>query len=383
MTHIGSRSANTAAARIRRAAPPVLVYLALRLVGVAVLAAMSAVHDASLFDRMTAWDGQWYLGIAEHGYAGHGEFSLDIDGEPYPDAPYAFFPMYPAAMSIVATFGISLDAAGLVVSTLAGVAAVPAVMRIAGHVDPRRRVGLLLVALWAGAPMSGVLSMVYTEATFTALALWALVGVLERRWLLAGGCTLAAGLTRSSAAVLIVIVVVAALHAAWTRRDRWRAAAGAMLAPLGLLGWWLAVYLATGHTWQEIQLRGWGVSWDWGVDTLDWITGAFGGEVHPYDLIGAAVTVGAAVLAAVLAARPAPWPLTAFAAGSVVLAAGSGGLVISTPRLLLVAVPVLLLPVAAGLADRRTGTALVVTGVAAAAGCWFSAYALTVWPYAI
>ena len=39
-----------------------------------------------------------------------------------------------------------------------------------------RRAGLLLVALFAAAPMGVVLSMAYTEALFCALAVWALVG---------------------------------------------------------------------------------------------------------------------------------------------------------------------------------------------------------------
>ena len=39
-----------------------------------------------------------------------------------------------------------------------------------------RRAGLLLVALFAAAPMGVVLSMAYTEALFCALAAWALVG---------------------------------------------------------------------------------------------------------------------------------------------------------------------------------------------------------------
>ncbi|MCP2255179.1 hypothetical protein LY13_003953 [Prauserella aidingensis] len=411
--HAGDRGTATRTSfgsRVRRAAPPVLVYLAIRLVGVVVLAVMAASHDTSLLDRLTAWDGQWYLGIAEHGYAGQSARSVGPDGQPYPDAPFAFFPLYPAAMSIVATFGIPLDIAGLVVSTLAGVAAVPAVMRLARHAQPRphtgprhhtgpqgdaaphvrprpdvdpHRVGLLLVALWAGAPMSGVLSMVYTEATFLVLAAWALVGVLDRRWLLAGTCALTAGLVRPSAAVLIAVVVAAALHAAWTRRGGWPAALAAGTAPLGLLGWWLTVHIATGHTWQAIERHGWGVSWDWGADTLAWISAAFAAEAHPYHLVGATVTVGAAALVVVLTVQRPPWPLTAYAAGVVALAVGSGGLAITTPRLLLAAAPVLMLPIATGLAGRHRGTALAVTGAVVIAGCWFSAYALTAWQYAI
>ena len=49
-----------------------------------------------------------------------------------------------------------------------------------------RRAGLLLVGLFAAAPMGVVLSMTYTEALFCALTAWALVGVLRRQWVLAG-----------------------------------------------------------------------------------------------------------------------------------------------------------------------------------------------------
>jgi hypothetical protein len=71
-------------------------------------------------------------------------------------------------------------------------------------------VGLVLVALWAGAPMAIVLTMPYTEGLFVALAAWALVGVLEQKWWLAGVCTVFAGLVRSIALALIAVVVVAA-----------------------------------------------------------------------------------------------------------------------------------------------------------------------------
>jgi hypothetical protein len=44
---------------------------------------------------------------------------------------------------------------------------------------------------------------------------------------------------------------------------------------------------------------------------------------------------------------------------------------------------VLLLPVAVGLARRRTVTAVAVVAAAAIASAWFGGYALTVWQYAI
>ena len=76
-----------------------------------------------------------------------------------------------------------------------------------------RRAGLLLVALFAAAPMGVVLSMAYTEALFCALAVWALVGVLRGQWLLAGLCSAAAGLVRPTGSALALAVGLAALVA--------------------------------------------------------------------------------------------------------------------------------------------------------------------------
>ena len=356
-------------------------YLLVRLVGVGVLALMAAAADEPFLDQFVAWDGQWYLGIAEHGYRGHGEATVDAAGNPYSAAPFAFFPALPAAMSIVATLGVPLPVAGVIVTTAAGLLAVPAIMRIAEHVDPRPRVGLALVVLVAAAPMSVTLSMVYTEALFLAAATWALVGVLERRWLLAGTGTLIAGLTRSTAAVLIAVVVAAAVWSMWRDRAGWRPLAAVVLAPLGLLGWWTLVVVATGQTWQTIEWIGWRVAWDWGASTVEWVRRALVDEAHVYHVLAVVVLLAAVALTA--AARRLPWPLLAYGAGVVALAAGSGGLPQITPRVLVAAAPVLLLPVAVRLVERGRGALAGALVVCVLAGSWFSAYALTVWPYAI
>ena len=357
-------------------------YLLVRLIGVGVLALMAAAADEPFLEQFVAWDGQWYLGIAERGYRGHGETTVDAAGNPYSAAPFAFFPALPAAMSIVATLGVPLPMAGVIVTTAAGVIAVPAILRIAEHVDPRPRVGLVLVVLVAAAPMSITLSMVYTEAVFLAAAAWALVGVLERRWWLAGVCTLLAGLTRSTAVVLIAVVIAAAVWSMWRDRAGWRPLAAVALAPLGLFGWWAVVVAATGQTWQEIELRGWATEWDYGAEALEWIGRAVTREAHTWETLGAGIVVTAVVLA-VLLVRRVPWPLLAYGAGVVALAIGSSGLPFAKPRFLFVGLVVLLLPVAVGLARRRTSTLVAVLAGYVLAGSWFSAYALTVWPYAI
>jgi Gpi18-like mannosyltransferase len=111
-----------------------------------------------------------------------------------------------------------------------------------------------LVALFAAEPMGVVLSMTYTEALFCALALWALVGVLERRWLLAGLCTAAAGLVRWTALALVITVGLAAVVSLARRRES-RPLIALLIAPAGLIGylWWTGVQVRPGGE----QLRAW------------------------------------------------------------------------------------------------------------------------------
>ena len=55
-----------------------------------------------------------------------------------------------------------------------------------------------------------VLSMLYSEGLFCALAIWSLIALVEQRWLTAAGLTVLAGTVRSSALALVAAVTVAA-----------------------------------------------------------------------------------------------------------------------------------------------------------------------------
>ncbi|HET6288340.1 MAG TPA: hypothetical protein VFG15_16530, partial [Amycolatopsis sp.] len=226
----------------------IALYVVIRTASVQLLDLLAARRGATLTDRLTAWDGQWYLRLAVHGYADL-PGTLDAARQPYSDAPMAFFPLYPKLVGAVRWLGSDVVTAALTVSMLAGLVLACGLIRIGRAVLPDRgdRTGLLLVALWAGAPMAIVFSMAYTEAVFCAFAVWALVGVLERRWMLAGLCAFAAGLSRSTAVVLVAVVVVAAVIAAFRRaEERWWALAGAVVAPLGVAGYLGFVAYRTG-----------------------------------------------------------------------------------------------------------------------------------------
>ncbi|MGH3452040.1 MAG: hypothetical protein ACRDQW_15245 [Haloechinothrix sp.] len=363
------------------------IYVAAQIVALVALAILAEWHDRDLLDRLTAWDGQWYLGLAEHGYDGLGEGFADSHGEFTPGVtPLAFFPLYPRYVWLTSTIpGISTAVAALLASWVAGVVAACGIFRIGRIVDPRPRVGLLLVALSAGAPMAITMSMAYTEAVFIAFAAWALAFALERHWIAAGLCCLLAGFTRSTASILIAVVVVTAMVALWQGRDRRRALACILLCPVGLLGYWGYVAVRTGSLtgWSEIESSGWDTRFDFGSHTIPFAVRVVATGSSVMEVGAVLCLIAAGVLVVLCALQRLPWQLTAYAAGVFVLVVGMSGIPAGKPRFLLPAAFVLLLPVAMGLAGRRRSTMIAGAVVFVAIGAWFSAYSLTGWPYAI
>lgn len=361
-----------------------VLYLVARLVSVGALAAMAAPRNLPLGDRLQAWDGWWYLQIAEHNYTGVSN-PLDAAGLPYPDASYGYFPLYPALTGLLEKLpGVTYFGAGILLSTLAGIAAATAMYRI-GRLVHSPRAGLLLAVLWGAAPMAIAESMVMTEALFTALAAWALVGVLERKWYLAAFATLFAGLTRSTACVLVAVVVIAAAIDVWRNKQRWNALVCVFVAPLGLLGYWMFVAVQTGSLtgWQDVELRGWNTRFDTGAEAWQWITHTLFTSGNAWETLVVLVTLTAVALAVItVTGRRVPWPLAAYAVGVVVLVLCSAGLPALKSRFLLPDFA-LLLPVAMGLAGRKRSTMIAATTVFVLVGAWYSAYSLTVWKYAI
>lgn len=368
-----------------RAVVPALVYLAVRGVGVVVLAVMAAARGTTLLGEVRTWDAVWLLSIAEHGYGDVPTTLVDAFGRHTPDTPYAFFPGYPATVAAVGALTGSLLFSALLVTTVAGVAAAYGLARL-GELVPggSRRTGLLLVALFAAAPMGVVLSMAYTEALFCALAVWALVGALRGQWLLAGFCAAGAGLVRPTGSALALAVGLAALAALAARRDGWRPWVSAVLAASGVLGYLGYVGWRTGSPtgWFDIQRTGWGSQFDGGVSLVRFVGRALAGGHELFDLAVLLTLIGSIVLLALAVHLRLPWPVLVYTAAVLVTVWCSDGQIHSRVRLLMPAFP-LLLPIALGLARRKTTTAVAVVVAATLASAWFGGYALTIWRYAI
>lgn len=364
---------------------PGLLYLLVREAGLLVLGWATGRNGTSVTAALTSWDGQWYLGIAGGGYGGVPANLTDAFGKRTPDTALAFFPGYPYLVRWVGELpGVGLVAAAVTVSLVAGVACAYALARLGHRIGGRRLVGLILVVLFAASPMGIVLSMAYSEALFCALAAWSLVGVVERKWLLAGLAAAGTGLIRPTAAALVITVCAAAIVALVKRRDGWRPVLGLVLAPAGLVGYLGYVAQRTGQLggWFQLQEQGWNSKFDGGVATVKFGLDVLASGRSVLEVGTVAVLVAAIALVVVGIRMRIAWPVQVYGVLVLAMDLGSNGLMNSKARLLLPAFT-LLLPPAIALAKRRPGTIVTVLAAVVVASSWFGAYALTGWPYAI
>jgi hypothetical protein len=165
-------------------------------------------------DVWARWDSDWYLRIAEDGYA------------EAPSSTPAFFPLYPA---LVGGVGRLLAGhyvlAGVLLSLAACLAAFALLYRLAldrlGEEGARRAV--LYLALF---PTALFLQAVYSESLYLALVLGAFLLAERGRWLGAGVVAGLAILTRPVGVALLAALLVLA----WRAPDRRRAVAGVAAA---------------------------------------------------------------------------------------------------------------------------------------------------------
>ncbi len=368
---------------------PALIFLGIRELGLLVLTWMAARNSNSVSEALRSWDGQWFLAIADGGYAGVPAGLVDAFGRRSAETPLAFFPGYPTVVRWFASIdgggGIGLVTSAFTVTIVSGVVCAYALARIGRHIrGGSPRTGLILVALFAASPMSIVLSMAYSEAMFCALAAWTLVGVLEKRWVLAGVCCTAAGLVRSTGAALVLALGLAVIVAISKRRDGLWPWLGGMIAPLGLLGYLVWVGTRTGEWdgWFALQQRGWGTGFDGGAATVRFSLDALADGRSVLEVVTVALIVVAVVLLVIGIVRKVEWPLLVYSAGVLAMDLASNGLMNSKARLMVPAFT-LLIPVALALAKRRPATIVLTLSALAVASSWFGAYALTAWGYAI
>ncbi|MFF5845538.1 mannosyltransferase family protein [Streptomyces massasporeus] len=411
MTDLETRAAPTRAGALRRAAPALAGYVAVRALGLLALFLWSAARDKSAYTLLTArWDALWYVRVAELGYGYEVRLA---NGDVHSNL--AFFPLLPWLERLVAAVSpLSYADGGFLVSLVSSLAAAWGIFAVADRVYGRRT-GVCAVLLWAVLPVGIVQSMAYSESLFTALAAWSLYAVLTGRWVTAGTLALFAGLTRPVGLAVVAAVWVAAL-ASFARERRAAGAAargtqdapdappgsetphapdtppgpetpadpgtrlrrllGMVLAPLGTAGYVLWVGHRTGKGplgYLDVQ-AGWRNGFDGGWAFARFVADKF--TSFPAALAGVGLIIGVAsvVWLYVTGVRQRqPLPLLVYTGVVTALALCASSYFGSKPRLLLPAFP-LLLPLALALAGARIRRSAAVLGVVAVASAVYGAF---------
>ncbi|MEU1670745.1 hypothetical protein ABZ752_01770 [Streptomyces roseifaciens] len=363
--------------------PACAVYAVTTVLHLLILSAMSDADGPGLRERLLAWDGNLYVGIAQDGYAQR--YSYTDDGS-LTGNNLAFFPLFPMLIRTVHTvtrldWGIS----GIVTAHLALLAALIVVHRLLTRLHDGRTALFAIVLLAGAQPMALSFLMSYSESLFLALAAGTLLAAHRKAWLTAGTLALLTGLTRpAAAAVAAALAVAVLLHLLRERRVTPRPLAAVVLGCLGtpLYLWWVGRRIGDPDAWFRIQEAGWGTHWDNGAAFLDFL-----GETlrrgEGWVSVSTAVILLALTCATVLTWHRGTWPpLLVYGTGIVVLTLAQSNYSHSKLRLLIPAV-LFLVPVARALAAARTRTAVTVLCAATLFGCWYGAFMLTVWKYAI
>lgn len=323
--------------RLHGLSHPLVFFVASRVLVVGAMWIAAAATHQGLADIVNRWDTRWFVRVATFGYPSH----LPMVHGHVGGSTIAFFPLFPLVFSALAhATGMSMVAAGAVVSSITGCTAVLAVWALVRAYAGRRSAdkAALFVSLFPG---TFVFSLAYSDGlaiTFVALGLLAL---LRRRWVAAGVLGLLATAAAPIALAFEVAVLVAVVPA--VRRRQWRALAVPVLTPLGFVAYQLWLWRHTGDlsAWRQTEQGGWHSYPSLGYPVhlvVHFLSNPVSGTATAnLLLLGTAVTAACAVVA-VRSGLPRPVLVYGLAVAVMALCSAPVGL---RPRFVLMAFPLL------------------------------------------
>lgn len=207
-------------------------------------------------DIWGVFDSGWYLSIAVHGY--HAE--LSSAAATLGQADYAFFPLYPLLIRVLALITEDHYLAGIALSNICLFFACISLYKIV-RLECDHETALASIRYLLLFPVSFILSGVFTESLFLLLAIICFYFAKRGRWLLVGiaGCLLA--LTRSVGVLVFLPMLYEYAREKDFKLRGVRPDIGfLLLIPFGLLLFAAHNYFLTGDylAFIHIQETGWG-----------------------------------------------------------------------------------------------------------------------------
>ena len=181
------------------------------------------------------WDARHYVYLATHGYATAGDARNLI----------AFFPLYPALISAVASVGLPARTAALLISNVAGVVAAILLYEVA-LVDGDRKAAWRAAAFFTIFPTAYFLLVGYTEALFCALTFGSVLAARRQRWLWSGLLGGLAAASRLTGLALLPFLLVELVLVRRALRSLWQAIVPPLLIVLGFSTYLLLNLLVLG-----------------------------------------------------------------------------------------------------------------------------------------
>ncbi|WP_203978060.1 mannosyltransferase family protein [Planotetraspora silvatica] len=222
--------------------------------------------DAPLLDRLTPWDSDNFITIAQHGY----------DGSPgMADAPKlsAFFPGIPLLLRYLHVFVSDWSLAIVLVSLVASAVVAVALSRLSESF--REGTGTWTVLAFFLSPFAVFMLAGYSEAPFLALAIPAWLLARRGRWEAAAVCAAFASSIRVSGLFLLAGLVIQFLVAENGLRGKgWRTAPWLALPAVPVLAYMAYLWSRTGDllAWKHAEADYWGrfAEWPWQVFVNTW-----------------------------------------------------------------------------------------------------------------
>ncbi|GAB3282780.1 glycosyltransferase family 39 protein [Sinomonas notoginsengisoli] len=282
-----------------------VVYAASRVVSFCIIAAAALQQEVNpwlaprpdYWHFVQIWDSEWYGRIVQNGYPS--TLPRSATGSLQQNA-WAFYPVFPLLVRLLSGIpGIPWEAWAQVVALVAGFAAAVVIYRLfrhrADHSDALW--GVVFVAFF---PISPILQIPYAESLALLFLAWALLWVVERRYLAAIPVVAVLALTRPvGVPFALMLGVLFLVKAAQLRTGRTTAAELARLAGLAaagvasaaawpLIAWWQTgvpdAYTATETVWRGGPLVPF-LPW---FDTGQFLFGPFFGMLAPFALVAVA-----------------------------------------------------------------------------------------------
>ena len=355
----------------RRAWPAMAAYLVVRLVGTLVFGLVSSGHGYAARGMFVFVDSGWYAKIAERGYDTKISPAL---------SPFAFDPLYPGLMAFghAITGGLlSVTAVGLTITWIAAVACSWALFEI-GRLVRDARTGLIFAVLWALMPSAVIQGALYADTLAICLTAWALYALLRRSWITAGVLACLAGTTRPTAnAIVLTVCVAAVVEFVRDRRISARPLIGAVIAPIGAIGFFAYVAYRMGSISGYLNAqKKWGTGFGNAGQVFHRIKLGLAGTAHGYSNgqahITTAVLLIVPVLVIVMLVQRRRWEITFYTivVAAIIYTAIHDYTVV--PREMLAAFPILLAPAGWLAKVKRQWIVWALIAVLAVAAGWYA-----------